>query len=432
MDIIDRRENSRGKSVVNRQRFLERHRARLKKAVEERIGQTKIQDIAAGSKNLGVARKSIHEPEFQHSAGGVRENVVTGNKEFVPGDRISRPVSGAGAGSRGAPDGESEDDFVFNVSEAEFLDFFFEGLELPDLVKRALSGEESFRWRRAGFRADGPPNTLDVRRTMRYSKARRFALQEPKSRKKRDLEETLYSLRQQLAHANGEEARELGAQIAALEQEIAALANRIRRVPFLDTVDLRYRRFEKEPTPIAQAVMFCLMDVSGSMGQWEKEMAKRFFMLLYLFLRRNYQRVEVVFIRHHHTAEEVGEEEFFQSRESGGTVVSTCLVLMEDIVKKRYPLAEWNVYACQASDGDNFGYDVPVTCKLLRERILPLVQYYAYVELQQGLRKGALWQPYQEIAAEHPRFATAHIQDRKDIYPVFRGLFEPKEVRAHA
>ena len=116
---------------------------------------------------------------------------------------------------------------------------------------------------------------------------------------------------------------------------------------------MRYRRFEPQPKPVAQAVMFCLMDVSGSMTEHMKDLAKRFFALLYLFLKRRYKHVDIVFIRHTHEAREVDEETFFYSPETGGTVVSTALEEMARIVDDRYPPDDWNIYAAQASDGDN-------------------------------------------------------------------------------
>jgi Uncharacterized conserved protein len=125
--------------------------------------------------------------------------------------------------------------------------------------------------------------------------------------------------------------------IQEVEQEIDRLKARINRLPFLDTFDLKYNLLVKQPNPSSKAVMFCLMDVSGSMTQATKDIAKRFFILLYLFLKRNYDRIEVVFIRHHTSAREVDEEEFFYSRETGGTIVSSALKMMQEIMAERYP-----------------------------------------------------------------------------------------------
>jgi hypothetical protein len=136
------------------------------------------------------------------------------------------------------------------------------------------------------------------------------------------------------------------------------------------------------------------MDVSGSMDQATKDMAKRFYLLLYMFLKRHYERTEVVFIRHHTTAREVDEHDFFYSRETGGTVVSSALKLMKEIIDDRYSPDAWNIYAAQASDGDNWNDDSPLCGKLLSESLLPLVQYYAYIEITQRSHQ-ALWREYE-------------------------------------
>jgi uncharacterized sporulation protein YeaH/YhbH (DUF444 family) len=168
------------------------------------------------------------------------------------------------------------------------------------------------------------------------------------------------------------------------------------------------------------------MDVSGSMTQDIKDLAKRFFVLLHLFLRRHYQKTEVVFIRHHTKADEVDEEEFFHSRETGGTVVSSALDLMKKIVAERYPTDSWNIYAAQASDGENWQDDSPKCHELLVKRLLPLVQYFAYIEISS--REGSdLWQTYAPLPTRFPnRFAMHRVAEASDIYPVFRELFERK------
>jgi uncharacterized sporulation protein YeaH/YhbH (DUF444 family) len=347
----------------------------------------------------------------------VSERVVAGNREFVAGDTLPRPAHGAGgAGTQGSPEGSQEDAFVFEISQKEFLTYFFEGLALPDLVKQALTGETQFRVQRAGYATDGAPSHLDVQRTMRQSYARRLAFRLPKERRKRRLE----TEREALEAGTTDESR-----LAQVQDELHVLERQLKAIPFLDEVDLRYRRHEPVAVPISQAVMFCLMDVSGSMGEWEKEMAKRFFMLLYLFLSRTYDKVELVFIRHHHEAQEVDEEDFFYSRESGGTVVSTALSLMHQIMDERYPTSRWNIYGCQASDGDNFHSDLPVAQLKLLQDILPRVQYFAYVEVDPHT-ESPLWSAYASLQAESPKLAMARVTHAHDIYPVFRGLFEAK------
>ena len=213
---------------------------------------------------------------------------------------------------------------------------------------------------------------------------------------------------------------------AALEADIARLKKRVEAVPFVDEFDLRYHNRVTRPRPKTQAVMFCLMDVSGSMSEQRKDIAKRFFILLHYFLTRTYEHIQVVFIRHHTTASEVDEENFFHSRETGGTVVSSALALMNEIIEERYPLADWNIYAAQASDGDNWPKDSGQCRELLTEQILPKTQYYAYVQIESEQQQ-QLWQEYDSIREAHPHFAMQKIIERADIYPVFRRLMKKRE-----
>jgi uncharacterized sporulation protein YeaH/YhbH (DUF444 family) len=181
--------------------------------------------------------------------------------------------------------------------------------------------------------------------------------------------------------------------------------------------------------PIAQAVMFCIMDVSGSMDESRKDLAKRFFILLHLFLKRHYERIEIVFIRHHTTAKVVDEEEFFHSTETGGTVVSSALTLAAEEIKARFPTDQWNIYVAQASDGDNWEGDSPRCLELLLNDLLPMVQYFTYVEITTGEPQN-LWVHYEQARAARPNMALGRIRDRTDIYPVLRELFAKKEKAA--
>jgi len=197
-------------------------------------------------------------------------------------------------------------------------------------------------------------------------------------------------------------------------------------LPFIDSFDLRYQSFVKQPEPTSKAVMLCIMDVSGSMDQVRKNLAKRFFILLYLFLRRNYDKIDVVFIRHHTIAQEVDEQEFFYSRETGGTVVSSALNLADEILRERYDPSVWNIYAAQASDGDNWDSDSSVCRDILIDRLMPLMRYYAYVEITPRQHQ-SLWHAYQEVMAAHEHFAMREIDGADDIFPVFRELFKRRE-----
>ena len=414
--FIDRRLDGKNKSAVNRQRFIRRFKCQIKKAVAEAMNGRSITDIDNGEK-INIPARDLSEPVFGHGPGGRREAIHPGNKEFTAGDRVARPPGGGGAGGGGqaSNSGEGEDDFVFELSRDEFLELFFEDLELPHLVRTQLAKTTEFKSVRAGFTSAGNPANIDVVRSMRGALARRMAMAAPYSRRLRKAEEELQRL---LDTSPVDEMR-----VQELSEEVEHLRARVRAVPFIDTFDLRYVNRVKQPQPTTQAVMFCIMDVSGSMDRARKDLAKRFFTLLYLFLKRNYEKIEVVFIRHHTVAKEVDEQEFFYSRETGGTVVSSALQLSADIMRERYPVSSWNLYVAQASDGDNWHHDSPACRDLLMQRIMPYVRYYAYIEITPD-RHQSLWEAYEDVKAQHRHFAMRQIDGPADIYPVFRDLFK--------
>ena len=427
MSIIDRRRDPGGKSLANRQRFIRRARALVKRAVREASAKRSIKDIDKGG-DIVVPADGVREPTLRKgSQGGKREYVLPGNKKYIQGDTIARPDD-EGGGSGASDGGEGEDDFRFALSDDEFLDLFLEDLELPDLAKRQVLGVDEVQPVRAGYRSSGPPASLSVTRTMRNSLSRRTALGRPRP-------EEIAALEAEIAQLDRDGDPE--DKLVALREQLERKQKRMRLVPFIDPLDVRYRRYDQVPKPVARAVMFCLMDVSGSMDEHMKDLAKRFYSLLYLFLKRRYKRVDVVFIRHTHEAREVDEETFFHSRESGGTVVSTALEEMARIVQDRFPGNEWNIYAAQASDGDNLPMDNPNTINLLKTAILPLCQYYAYLEVGHARDDGggeatSLWRAYEMIAGSEERMAMRKVSHRRDIYPVFRELFAKEGAKAEA
>ena len=422
--IIDRRFDSKNKSAVNRQRFMRRFKQQIRKAVSEAIQGRSIRDLENGEE-VSIPARDLSEPSLHHGKGGIWEQVFAGNDQFSSGDLINRPLGGGAGGSgkgKASNEGEHEDDFVFQLSREEFLELFFEDLELPRLVRTQLAKVTDYKTQRAGFTSDGVPANINIIRSMRGALGRRLALGSPYAGRLRELQQQLDDA---LAR-DGEDSADVQAlrdEIGLLRDEIGLLRAKIDRIPFIDSFDLRYNNRIKVPRPTTQAVMFCLMDVSGSMDEERKSTAKRFFMLLYLFLTRSYEHIEVVFIRHHTVAKEVDEEEFFHSRESGGTVVSSALVLMRDILRERYANGQWNIYGAQASDGDNWDNDSPVCGKLLGNEILAWCQYFAYIEITAGEPQN-LWREYMKIGGEHDNFAMQRIESPADIYPVFRELFK--------
>lgn len=421
--FIDRRLNGKNKSAVNRQRFLRRYKSQIKQSIAEAINKRSVTDVDSGE-SVSIPNADINEPMFHQGRGGLRHRVHPGNDHFVQNDRIERPQGGGGGGSgqgEASQDGEGEDEFSFQISKDEYLDLLFEDLALPNLRKNQHKQLNEFKTHRSGYTSNGVPANISVVRSLQNSLARRTAMTAGKKRELRELESTLTEVEHSEPVQLLEEER--------LRKEIAELRAKIAKTPFIDTFDLRYRNYERRPEPSSQAVMFCLMDVSGSMDQATKDMAKRFYILLYLFLSRTYKNVDVVYIRHHTQAKEVDEQEFFYSQETGGTIVSSALKLMDDVIRERYDPAQWNIYAAQASDGDNWADDSPLCHQLLAQKILPLVRYYSYIEITRRAHQ-TLWREYEVLQEKFDNFAMQHIREQEDIYPVFRELFH-KQVQDH-
>lgn len=432
MHIVDRRLNPGGKSLANRQRFLRRAKSLIREAVHNNTADRGIKDTDKGG-DVSLPAHSVQEPGFHRSrSGGVRDHLLPGNKEYAEGDTIPRPQGGGGgSGSQGSKDASGEDEFRFALSREEFIDLYLEDLELPDMAKRHVVQSESVAWHRAGYAVAGSPANLALLRTVRNGLSRRIALKRPKLAE-------IESLRADIA---GLEDDPDNALLDKLRADLRLKERRSRAIPYIDPVDVRYRNYEPRPKPMSRAVMFCLMDVSGSMTEHMKDLAKRFYALLYLFLNRRYKNVDVVFIRHTHEAQEVDEDTFFHSPETGGTVVSTALVEMQNIIAARYSPDAWNIYAAQASDGDNTSSDNDLTVSLLTQRILPACQYYAYLEVGRDgdhfppgfmRRESDLWQVYQSICESGAPMAMRKVTHRREIYPVFRELFQRKTEGADA
>jgi uncharacterized sporulation protein YeaH/YhbH (DUF444 family) len=427
--FIDRRLNPKGKSLANRQRFLRRARAQIREAVQKSLKDAAVADIGKERK-IKISTKGTQEPRFRldPKSGGEHDFVLPGNKEYSPGDEIKKPRSGDGQGGKQASDsGDGEDDFEFTMTQDEILDIFFEDLELPNLVRTTLKETPSKTWKRAGITTAGSPTQINLIRTMRNSFGRRLALKRPRTQDITALEEEIARLEREGAPAE---------EIAAAKEKLDKANAKRKWVAFIDPIDVRYNAFTEQPVPTSQAVMFCLMDVSGSMGEREKDLAKRFYMLLHLFLKRRYERVDIVFIRHTHDAQEVDEQEFFYSRQSGGTIVSTALDKMLEIQRERYATADWNIYAAQASDGYTQSGDARRCVEMLNGDIMPLCQYYAYIEILDEREmevfasedSGAeLWRAYRTVAELWPNFATKRISKPGDIFPVFRELFKKED-----
>lgn len=418
-NIIDRRKNTGNKSSSNRQRFLKRVSGKIKKALPNIIKSKNIEGITSGKVKVPI--KGISEPSFRNDPNtGNRKTVNPGNDKFVEGDRVPKPNGGGGGkGTKGSNDPSiMEDEFEIVLSKEEFLRYVFEDYELPNMYKKFMEDVFNYKWKRSGYTSDGTPSKLSPTKTYEESLARRLAVKGAIEREIEKLEEKLKSKISQ-------------EEIDKITKKLDELKFRLKNIPAFEHIDLRYNNHEKVPQPITSAVMFCIMDVSGSMGYFEKDISKRFFTLLYLFLSKKYENIELVFIRHHTEAKEVDEDEFFNSKESGGTIVLPSLVLMDDIIRERYDSSKWNVYLAQCSDGDTWDSSDAEACKnFMQDKLLPQTQYAAYVEVAHEYEyfsredyNSMLWEAYQKLE-HHPNFAVRQIAKVEEIWPVFESLFK--------
>ena len=420
--IIDRRKNAHGKSLPNREKFIERNKEQIKRKIRDSFSKRSI--TSDEGEDITINSDGIDEPNFNYDRKtGDWEWVLPGNKEYVPGDEIDKEKKGVGKGKGDEPSDKAggEDSFTFSISKDEYLDILFEGLELPNLVKRSENAAVTHVRKRAGYSKEGSSSALDLSRTLKNSYGRRVALAFPLDKKIRELEELLDISTDKV-------------EIEELKAEIEILKIRRTAVSYIDPVDVRYKRFDKQPVPNTRAVMFCIMDVSGSMDEEKKEISKRFFLLLYLFLQKKYKKVDVVFIRHTTVAEEVDEDTFFYDQLSGGTIVSSSYELTSKIIADRYDSSSWNVYACQASDGDNFYSDNAYALKGLKD-ILAYMQYYIYIEVKgageyiggmYGVAKRdvtTLSGLFGGISDEFNQFLSIALDSIADVVPEFRKAF---------
>lgn len=416
--IIDRRLNQKGRNLGNRQRFIERVKGAVRDSAKRAIKDKSIR--GSGDTSVTVPTDGIAEPRFSHDmSSGSHDFVLPGNRAYSKGDLIPKPT---GAGGQGGGDGAGDDgEFEFSLSQDEFQALVLDDLDLPDMVKKSERHSKAATSQRAGFASDGNPANLDVERSAISGLMRRVALRAGRRARANDLEEAALA-------GSDEEAR------AGMLEEAARL--RDSQPPFLDDVDLRYRRREQVKNPASRAVMVCVMDVSGSMGDHERTVAKRFFMLLALFLRRRYGDVDIVFVRHHHSAEEVDEDTFFGTGSMGGTVVSAAYKKVEDIVRARYGAADWNIYIAQASDGDN-GHGDDAECRASLARLLPSTQYFAYLEIERDESPGlfrenapglsTLWSTLDSVRALFAQMSMCRASSPEQVVPVFRSLFRKKQ-----
>lgn len=422
MFFVDRRKTTGNKSAPNREALLRRIKMAIKGANPSKLGQSVTDDAADAVNPVRVASDTLHEPRFMYESGtGDNEFVLVGNEEFERGDRI--PLNGGGSGNgsgKGAGDsGSGEDDFVVNITSEEFMNIFFEDCELPNLEEtneRVLPETEP---KHAGFSRDGTPASLRVVRSFKQAMPRRKIMSKGHNQRLLSLMEELDAILQE------EDSDEKTAKVAELKAQIEEVSRVISAIPFFEKMDLRYAKTEQQLVRSVDAVLIIIMDISGSMSQYEKTIARKFFALQYAFIRRKYPSIDVIFIAHTETAMEMDEDEFFSTRIMGGTVVSSSYDLALEIINKRYDPSLTNIYISQASDGDNYDSDNAYAKETLFKKLIPKVRHMSYANVGRPITYSVrtFLDVAKEVAKDTKKLSVVEIKTEAEVFPKFRSIY---------
>jgi len=351
-----------------------RHEQKVREAIRRNLPDLLTEEriiISDGRQVVKVPIRSMDEYRFRYNLQKMK-HVGQGNGHAKVGDVIAAdPAPGPGGRGSGAGDAAGEDVYETEIDLAAIESILFEELELPNLERKE---KDLFSVRDIRFndiRKTGAMGNLDKKRTI-LENLRRNAL------------------------------------------------NRNPRIGGISPDDLRYKTWEEVRRPESNAVVLAIMDTSGSMGAFEKYVARSFYFWMVRFLRSKYEHVDIVFIAHHTEAKEVTEDEFFHRGESGGTICSSAYQLALDIIGERYPPGRYNIYPFHFSDGDNLSSDNDRCVQLLR-RLIDASSLFGYGEINQYNRSSTLMAAYRNI--RHPRFRTCLIREKGEVYQALKTFF---------
>lgn len=442
--LIDRRKAGRGKSSNNRQKLLSRVRTFIKNSMPSNISTGAGLGAGTGgqqSSPVKVAGSALEEPWLAYANGGQQTLILPGNDQYDRGDEIEFPQD-EGQPRAGQGDG-GEDDFIINVARDEFLDLFFEDCELPNLKNAKIVEKLENKLSPAGFSTTGNPSQLSVIRSYKTSLGRRWALMAPHKEEREALEMEFRQLEDCTPGteylSEEDRVRRMGEILLRLEE----LSNHIRHLDNFDKVDLRYKKKDAKPLRTIESVFIMIMDISGSMGQKEKTIARRWFALLYAFIKKKYGNTDLVYLAHTDEAMEMSEDDFFSTRINGGTTVSPAIALATKIILQRYDPNQTNIYVSHASDGDNYESDGPLVIEEMTKAtgLLNKIQMFSYVEVGSAMSSwfnmnpavatgdSSLWEAYAHCQQHvvDGKLSMAILETADECYPIFKKIF--KKVR---
>lgn len=364
-----------------------RHRQLVEDSIKKNLPEILSEEAIIGqSKNrkIKIPIRGLKEYEFIY--GGNRKGVGSGDGSEKRGDRLGSDKTGQaqGKGSGKAGSEEGEDIYETELTIEEIVNYLFEDLHLPYLDRKRLSEVWTEHARKkSGYQRKGIP---------------------PRLAKKRSVVEKLK--------------RKQGMKRALAEQGIH---KKFVRFPFKED-DIKYYRMHVTKKRESNAVVFCIMDASGSMDQTKKYLARSFYFLMVRFVKLRYVNVDVVFIAHSTVAKEVSETEFFHKVESGGTYMSSGYKLALELIEQRYSPAFWNIYAFHASDGDNWTDDNDKAVQYAKA-LCEIANLFGYIEISPGAYESSMRRLY-TAKIKSPNFAIGRISQKEDVWPMFKDVLK--------
>ena len=375
----------RSDNVVDHDRSIEdrrRHRQLVEKSIKDNLGDILSEESIIGeekNKKFKIPIRGIKEYQFVY--GKNSKGVVTGTGEEKRGDKLIDGSSNSGGlGNKGAGNNEGEDIYETEITLEELLDYIIEDLNLPNLDKKRYS-------------------EIVIKSSSKKKGYQRHGINPRLAKKK--------TVRTKLARKQGK--------LRALKEE--GLEEELERFPFREE-DLRYYRMKDKPKRESNALMIFIMDVSGSMDNTKKYLARSFFFVLSKFLRRKYSNIAFEFVSHTTTSKRVNEYEFFHKAESGGTYISSGVTMALDIIKEKYPKEVWNIYTVYASDGDNWTEDNEKAVESVK-KICEVSNMFGYAELLPSTYSTTMYYRFQkEISANN--FVPVIVKEKKDLWEALK------------
>jgi sporulation protein YhbH len=370
------------RAVEDRRRHKELVKDTIKKNLADILSE---ESIIGESKNKKIKIPIKGLKEYQFVYGKNSSGVGSGDGEQKRGDKVGSDKEGKeGQGDSGAGNGEGDDIYETEVTIEDIMTYLFEELELPNMNKKKFSEiETNNSHKKSGYQMKGIP---------------------PRLAKKRTVMEKIK--------------RKQGYIRALKEQEIY---EEVYRFPFKEE-DLRYHRIKKTTKKECNALIACIMDVSGSMTQNKKYLARSFFFLLHQFVKIKYVNVDVIFISHTTTGKEVNEHDFFYKAESGGTYISSGYYKALEVIEERYDPNTWNIYAFHVSDGDNWADDNE-RAVVAANSLCDVSNLFGYVEIgKQSYYNTIKDKLKKEVIRKN--FTTAAIEYKEELWPTLKKILE--------